>query len=184
MALTADGALAVGTGDAGRLYRVSAAGAKPETSVLADINETHVISLALDRQGNLIAGTDPSGLVLRVSPDGKVFALFDSPLREVHALAPAADGSVYALALSDAASGPRPVVPSRHSPTSQGSTQTSGGVSVTITSGDIIEARRGARSSAASSRRRAAATTSRTRAAPSSASSPTAAPTCSGVPTA
>src|SRR5207244_6260366 len=37
-------------------------------------------------------------------PDGKAFGLYDAPLREIHALAPAADGSIYALALSDAAS--------------------------------------------------------------------------------
>ncbi len=107
LAALPDGALAVGTGDKGRIYRVRAAGAKPEDSLLIDINETHIISLAVDRAGNLIAGTDPSGLVLSISPQGKAFALFDSPLREIHALAPAADGSIYALALSDAASGGR-----------------------------------------------------------------------------
>ena len=111
LALLPDGALAVGTGDTGRLYRVRAAGATPEASVLVDLNETHIISLATDREGNLVAGTDPGGLVLRVTPDGKAFALFDSPLREVHSLAVAADGSVYALALSDAATSPRPATP-------------------------------------------------------------------------
>jgi hypothetical protein len=105
LAVMSDGALAVGTGDQGKIYRVRAGGAKPEDSLLADINETHIISLAVDRAGNLIAGTDPGGLVLSISPQGKAFALFDSPLREVHALAPAPDGSIYVLALSDAASG-------------------------------------------------------------------------------
>ncbi|HYG11521.1 MAG TPA: hypothetical protein VD835_16360 [Pyrinomonadaceae bacterium] len=104
LAVLSDGALAVGTGDTGKLYRVRAGGAKPDESLLIDVNETHVISLAVDRQGQLIAGTDPGGLVLRVSPEGKAFALFDSPLRELHALAVAADNSIYALALSDAAS--------------------------------------------------------------------------------
>ena len=99
-----DGQLAVGTGDNGKLYRVRAAGAKPEESLLVDTNETHVISLAVDAQGNLIAGTDPGGLVLRVASDGKVFALFDAPLREIHAITTAPDGSIYALALSDSAS--------------------------------------------------------------------------------
>jgi hypothetical protein len=42
-----------------------------------------------------------------VSPEGKTFALFDTQLREIHALAPAADGSIYALALSDAAAAGR-----------------------------------------------------------------------------
>src|SRR5256714_10526267 len=111
LAVLPDGALAIGTGDNGKLYRVSAANAKPEASLLIDINETHVISLAVDAKGNLIAGTDPSGLVLRISPDGKAFALFDAPLREIHALAAAPDGSIYALALSDAATTVRPATP-------------------------------------------------------------------------
>jgi sugar lactone lactonase YvrE len=103
LAILNDGSLAVGTGDNGKLYRVRAAGAKPEGSLLISTNQTHVISLAVNKQGDLIAGTDPGGLVLRISPDGKAFGLYDAPLREIHALAPAADGSIYALALSDAA---------------------------------------------------------------------------------
>ena len=107
LAVLADGSLAVGTGDSGKLYRVRTAGAKPETSLLIATNQTHVISLAVTAQGDLIAGTDPGGLVLRISPEGKAFALFDAQLREIHALAPAPDGSIYALALSEAASAGR-----------------------------------------------------------------------------
>src|SRR5215203_3868977 len=103
LAIMADGSLAVGTGDNGKLYRVRAAGANPESSLLVNTNQTHVISLAVTSQGDLIAGTDSGGLVLRVSPEGKTFALFDTQLREIHALAAAPDGSIYALALSDAA---------------------------------------------------------------------------------
>jgi hypothetical protein len=108
LAVMPDGSLAVGTGDNGKLYRVRAAGASPESSLLVSTNQTHVISLAVTAQGDLIAGTDSGGLVLRVSPEGKMFALFDTQLREIHALAPAADGSIYALALSDAAATARP----------------------------------------------------------------------------
>src|SRR6266446_552005 len=104
LAILGDGSLAVGTGDNGKLYRVRAAGAKPESSLLINTNPTHVMSLAVTPQGDLIAGTDPGGLVLRISPDGKAFALYDAPLREIHALASAPDGSIYALGLSDAAS--------------------------------------------------------------------------------
>src|SRR5437870_5577895 len=104
LAILDDGSLAVGTGDNGKLYRVRTAGAKPESSLLISTNQTHVMSLAVNKQGDLIAGTDPGGLVLRISSDGKAFGLYDAPLREIHALAPAADGSIYALALSDAAS--------------------------------------------------------------------------------
>jgi sugar lactone lactonase YvrE len=137
LAVMGDGSLAVGTGDKGKLYRVRAAGAKPEDSLLIDTNETHIISLAADRQGNLIAGTDPGGLVLRVSPDGKAFALYDSPLREIHALSLAADGSIYALALSDAATSPRPAATSSASQTQSVATATAGGtVTGTVTTVD------------------------------------------------
>lgn len=149
LALMADGSLAVGTGDNGKLYRVRAAGAKAEESLLVDTNETHVISLALDGQGNLVAGTDPGGLILRVAPDGKVFALFDAPLREVHALATAPDGSIYALALSDAASTARA--------SSGGSTQTTtdaSGGTTTVTITAIDEAGNPLQSGQASARSR------------------------------
>ena len=49
----------------------------------------------------------------RFSPDGKPFALLDSPLREIHDLTVGADGSVYALALSDSASASLSTEPTR-----------------------------------------------------------------------
>jgi WD40 repeat protein len=104
LAILKDGSLAVGTGDNGKLYRVRTAGAKPESSLLIDTNQTHVMSLAVTSQGDLFAGTDPGGLVSAHLADGKAFAVHDASLREIHALAPAPDGSIYALALGDAAS--------------------------------------------------------------------------------
>ena len=126
LAVMSDGALAVGTGDSGKLYRVRAAGAKAEESLLVDVNETHVISLAADAQGRLYAGTDPGGLILRVGADGKAFALFDAPLREIHALSVAPDGALYALALSDAAATNRgqPAAPAPTAGASAGGAQT------------------------------------------------------------
>lgn len=103
LAILNDGSLAVGTGDNGKLYRVRAAGAKSAESLLVDTNQTHVMSLAVTARGDLIAGTDPGGVVMRISSDGKAFALYDAPLREIHALAAAPDGSIYALGLGDAA---------------------------------------------------------------------------------
>ncbi len=107
LAVLADGSLAVGTGENGKIYKVKAANAAPETSLLFDTSENHIISLAADKNGNLFAGTDSSGLVLRFTPDGKAFALLDSPLREIHDLAIGADGSVYALALSETITAPK-----------------------------------------------------------------------------
>src|SRR5438876_4239966 len=135
LAILADGSLAVGTGDNGKLYRVRTAGAKPESSLLINTNQTHVMSLAVTPQGDLIAGTDPGGLVLRISPEGKAFALFDAQLREIHALAPAPDGSIYALALSDAALAGRPQAPAAQAPQTPESTNTPS-TTVTITAVD------------------------------------------------
>src|SRR5438552_12660283 len=116
LAILNDGSLAVGTGDNGKLYRVRAAGAKPESSLLINTNQTHVMSLAVNKQGDLIAGTDPGGLVLRISSDGKAFGLYDASLREIHALAPAPDGSIYALGLSESASINRSATPGAAAP--------------------------------------------------------------------
>src|SRR5687768_7719158 len=44
LAVMLDGSLAVGTGDNGKLYRVRSAGVSPESSLLANTNQTHVIS--------------------------------------------------------------------------------------------------------------------------------------------
>ncbi len=101
LAAASDGSLVVATGDKGKIFKVKTAGATADSSLLLDTGETHVISLAADKSGNVYAGTDPNGLVLKIGADGKAFALLDAPLREIHQLAVAPDGSVYALALSD-----------------------------------------------------------------------------------
>lgn len=108
MAIMNDGSLAVGTGENGKIYQVETGVPRPEARVLLDSSETHIICLTTDKQGNLYAGTDANGLVLRIGADGKSFALLDSPLREIHDLAIGADGSVYALALGDSISAPKP----------------------------------------------------------------------------
>lgn len=108
LAVLTDGSLAVGTGDGGKIYKVRAANASAESSLLFDTSETHVISLAADKQGNLYAGTDREGIVMRFDASGKPFGLLDSPLREIHELALGPDGSVYVLALGESASAPKP----------------------------------------------------------------------------
>lgn len=152
LAVLQDGSLAVGTGDAGKIYRVGAAnqprGSQPEASLLYDADETHIISLATDRQGRLIAGTDPGGLVLQINvgenasgaggasnpnnTGARAFALFDAPLREIHQLAVAPDNSIYALALSDAAATATNVA-------ANVSTSTQAGVTATVVSTTIVE---------------------------------------------
>ncbi|HVF29655.1 MAG TPA: WD40 repeat domain-containing protein [Pyrinomonadaceae bacterium] len=124
LAVLNDGRLAVGTGEGGKIYIVDAANAAPATSLLFDTSETHIISLAADRQGNLYAGTDSSGLVMRFGADGKPFGLLDSPLREIHEIAVGTDGSVYALALGESASVSTPASSTSPAPASTPETKT------------------------------------------------------------
>ena len=63
----------------GGYISVRYAGQTPEAALLFDTSETHIISLAVDKDGNLYAGTDPGGIVLNFGVDGKPFALLDSP---------------------------------------------------------------------------------------------------------
>ncbi|CAN5486885.1 hypothetical protein BH10ACI3_BH10ACI3_14930 [soil metagenome] len=108
LAVLSDGSLAVATGDSGKIYKVKAANASPDASLLFDTSETHIISLATDKQGNLYAGSDSNGIVLKFGPDGKPFGLLDSSLREIHELSVGPDGSLYVLALGESASAPKP----------------------------------------------------------------------------
>ena len=64
-------------------------------------DETHVRSMTLDAQDNLIVGTEPGGLVMRVSPAGEGFVLYQMSKREVTAVAVAPDGTIYAAAVGN-----------------------------------------------------------------------------------
>ncbi len=96
LAVAADGALYVGTGDQGRIFRVTAAG-KGETWY--ETGQTHVTSLALDREGRLLAGSEPNGILYRIAGRNKAFVLYDAGLPEIRSIIPSADGSIYAAAL-------------------------------------------------------------------------------------
>ena len=98
-----DGILYVATGDKGQIYSVTPDG-KGELYYASD--EAHIRVLAFDGKGNLIVGTEPSGRVLRLgkpkgatSADG--FVLYETPKREVTALAVGPDGAIYAAAIGE-----------------------------------------------------------------------------------
>jgi hypothetical protein len=50
-------------------------------------------------QGRLLAGTEPNGILYRITAKDKAFALYDSSLPEIRAIVPMPDGTVYAAAL-------------------------------------------------------------------------------------
>ena len=61
------------------------------------------MSLALasgdDSGDQLIAGTEPNGLLYRISPAGKGFVIYDAPQSEIRSVLAGADGSIYATAM-------------------------------------------------------------------------------------
>jgi hypothetical protein len=96
LALAPDGTLYAGTGDDGRVFRITGAGRGEEYYATGQSNVT---GLTIDAQGRLLAGTEPNGILYRITAKGKAFALYDSDLPEIRAVAPNPDGSVYAVAL-------------------------------------------------------------------------------------
>ena len=103
-ALAADSAgnLYAATGDKGVIYRITPDG---RGTRFYKTSATNVVSLALTRGGELIAGTESPGRVFRIDASGTAFVLLESPFREIHAVRVAADGTIYAAALSGTSAG-------------------------------------------------------------------------------
>jgi hypothetical protein len=80
------GRLYVATGASGGVWRVPAGGGKPEAWFATD--EPHARSLAWAPGGrDLLVGTEGTGLVYRVGPDGKGPVLYEAGKREITSLA-------------------------------------------------------------------------------------------------
>ena len=66
--------------------------------------ETHIRSLALDSNGNVLAGTEPSGLVLRIPKAAnarRAFVLYETSKKEITALLQDASGNLYVAAVGE-----------------------------------------------------------------------------------
>ena len=111
--LTFDSAsrLYIATGDPGAVYRVDVTRPDAKAEVFFKSDEAHIRALAWDAKGNLIAGTDGSGLVYRIDPHGKGYVLFEAPRREITSVAVAADGTIYAACVGDKSHNPLPPLP-------------------------------------------------------------------------
>ena len=90
------GIVYVATGEHGVVYKVADRG---KGTPFFDSEESHIVTLAFDRQGNLLAGSSGKGLLYRVSPDGKGTVVLDTALKEVNALALDSGGRIYASAI-------------------------------------------------------------------------------------
>ncbi len=95
------GRLYLGSGAPGAVYRVdlSRTGSKPEVFFASD--EPHIRSLLFAPNGDLLAGSDGTGLVYRIAPDGKGSVLFEAQKREITSLALGAKGQLYVAAVGE-----------------------------------------------------------------------------------
>lgn len=111
MTFDKEGRLYIATGGPAAVFRVDVKnpGAQPEEFFKSD--EAHIRSLAWDGKGNLIAGSVGSGLVYRISPQGKGYVIFDAPKAEITALAVGPDGTIYAAGVGDKGHNPLPPLP-------------------------------------------------------------------------
>ncbi len=129
---SADGSLFVGTGDQGKIFRVTSAG---HGEVYYETGQSHVTCLAVDREGRLLAGSEPNGILYRITAQNKAFVLYDANLPEIRAIVPAADGTIYAAALGGSIS--------RRIGAAQNSTTTPGAVTAPATSITVTDTQAG-----------------------------------------
>jgi hypothetical protein len=130
MTFDASGRLYIATGGPGAVYRVDPAKPADKSMLFFKTDEEHIRCLAwgpnwpleangapgakndLSIKANLYAGSDGSGLVYRISPEGKGYVLFQAPRREITAIA--VDGvsdTVYAASVGDKSRNPLPPLP-------------------------------------------------------------------------
>lgn len=102
LALDQGGRLWVGAGNPAVIYRVDAAGTG---QALYRPPATHVVTLGRDASGRMLAGTETPGRLYRFDSADRPFVLLDSGLTEVRAVTQAADGVLFAAAVSGGESG-------------------------------------------------------------------------------
>lgn len=84
-------------GGTGRIYAVPAGGAGTGAAQPWFTSpETHLLALALDKDGNVYAGTSPDGIVYKITPDGSGHVFYDAPDQSIASLAVDSSGNVYA----------------------------------------------------------------------------------------
>jgi hypothetical protein len=88
----------VATGVEGKLFRVNAKG---EGTVLYDAADTHIRTLAVRKDGSVLAGASGKGRLYQIARDGSAIALFDSPLNEISSIYIDPNGIAWAAAASN-----------------------------------------------------------------------------------
>src|SRR5436190_2486825 len=116
--------LIAATGVEGKLFRVTGAG---EGKVLFDAPDTHLRSLAVKKDGTILAGGSSKARLYEVKPDGTAHALFESPLSEISAIYVDANGVGWAAAATNAAPSSAPAKTQPAKPAGQQGTATNSG---------------------------------------------------------
>jgi hypothetical protein len=139
IAIDSGGTTYVATGDTGQVFAVAPDG-RGELFYKSD--QAHVRALAFDRKDDLIAGTEPDGLILRIpkaNTPGKArqgFVLYETPNKEITSLLVDKTGNIYAASIGEKSRAtPAPfVMPVPEPPRQQQQQQTSSaGGTVTLT---------------------------------------------------
>ncbi len=95
------GALFVGTGNNGRVFRIDPAGSG---ELLVKLDQAGVYALAVDSQNRLYAGTAPDGKVYRISAQGEAQQFYDPGEKYIWDLAFDSENNLYV------ATGPRGII--------------------------------------------------------------------------
>ncbi|MBN2172020.1 MAG: hypothetical protein JW819_11945 [Candidatus Krumholzibacteriota bacterium] len=90
--LVKGGVLWIGTGGDGWIYRHDLA--RGVTDRFADLPDQNVLSLAVDAEGRLLAGTSGKGLLYRLPEEGRHVLLADFDAEEIQGILPALDGTL------------------------------------------------------------------------------------------
>jgi hypothetical protein len=86
-------AIFAASGSPGKIFRIPAKGG--EAKVYFDPEERHLLSLAQDKKGNLLAGSATKAILYRISGPKRGIALHDFDANELSDIVTAKDGSIY-----------------------------------------------------------------------------------------
>ncbi len=111
-----NGSVLVATGAPAAIYRIHPKEPAAKAELVFKSGDQHIRCLLIATDGTIFAGSDGAGVLYRLTPAGKAFALFAAPRHEISAIALDPQGNVYAAAVGEkrpAASlaAPLPTVP-------------------------------------------------------------------------
>lgn len=101
LAFDKQGRLYIATGGPAAIYRVNVKQPVSKPVLFFKSDEQHIRCLAFEPNGDLIAGSDGSGLIYRIDPSGKGYVIYDSSKTEITSLAIGANGAIYAAAVGE-----------------------------------------------------------------------------------